>query len=158
MKTRVIFLLGFFILSMLACGQSAPPTPEPPTATPTIQQKLEQIVNDATSVCFGEFHAQISDKEIVVTTDVSTWSDSFDAAHSKKCLLAAQKGVWTAKGFSPSKVTVHVQALLVDKYGKKFVGDIARCVLTSTVAAKISWDGITPDGAWALYNERFILP
>ena len=153
----------------------SPATPIPlkptqaPTDTPTpqalsVKQKIANAIQadgEAVTFCFI-----ISDKlpaidvigqTVKITVDASQYPVSFDNDRAKECIFYLEKDAWTSNA-SLTQVTVHVQILLQDQYGKQFVGDLAWAILKKDTERQFVWENLDYNSAWAVYDSTYLLP
>lgn len=58
-----------------------------------------------------------------------------------------QKAIWTNALHAVKSVKVHILSDLIDAYGHKSQGDIARATLTKDTASNFVWDNLDQDSA-----------
>jgi len=143
-------------------SSTIPPTVAP-TQAPNVQQHITNAIpadSDTVSYCFivsNEITVVARGQTVVITADESHETDVFDNDRAKKCIFYLEKDAW-ASDPTLAQVTVNLQVLLQDKYGKQFVGDLAWALLKQETERKFVWENLDPVGAWALYDNTYLLP
>jgi hypothetical protein len=76
---------------------------------------------------------------------------------AQHCIFNLEQDAWTADP-SATQVTVHVQILLQDQYGKQSTGDTARATLKQATERNFVWANLSYTQAWSDYDETWLLP
>lgn len=178
-------LLVAISLLLVGCGEAVAPvaTPSPtayqPVATPAVTQAptripptpqvlsvKQKIANAIQADGYAVTYCFITDKlpaidvtgqTVEITVNASQESGSFDNDRAKECIFYLEKDAWTSNT-SLTQVTVHVQVLLQDQYGKQFVGDLAWATLKKDTERQFVWENLDYNSAWAVYDSVYLLP
>jgi len=139
------------------------PTPKP-TPTPSVKQKIENAIqNDEGAVTFCYIvdtktsMVEVTGQIVTITENASQAPSGVDSDRAKECIFYVEKDAWTS-GTALTSVTVHVEVLLQDQYGKQFIGDLARATLNKDTEQKFVWENLDYNSAWAVYDSTYQLP
>jgi hypothetical protein len=165
-----VMLLG--LVALAGCG-GAPSrvkvnTPTPPTPTATVPATtaghLTLVARQAVGQAAKTVDVTYSGSDRSAVVDVTlvwlpTWRDHFSQAQTaaKQACYQAQAALW-ASGVPLDKVTVIVLGQALDDYASVITSAYAEADLTASHARAIAWASLTPDQAWARYDNEFLRP
>ena len=144
---KKILVLVALSLFLVGCGETAP--------APTDMAGIVASDGDVQTYCYYMVDVTTG-SDVTVVVDSSPGPITIDAERAKSCIFYIMKSIYTH--FKPSSVSVRIEALLQDQYGKQSTGDIATAMLTQATASKLVWDNLDPDGAWNDYDSMWLLP
>ncbi len=140
-----------------------------PTDTPTqalsVQQKIANAIaadGSAVSFCLIVNAATtpvvaIAGQAVTITSDTSSEPGFINDDRAENCIFYLEQDAW-ASDPSATQVTVHVQILLQDQYGKQSTGDTAWAILKQATERQFVWANLSYTQAWADYDETWLLP
>jgi len=127
-------------------------------ATPTMQQRINQIVQDDGLGHNLSIEFDLASNTIIVTDDIGEqWDNSTYQNVGKQAILNIQKALWQSN-LHPHEVTVDILGPMLDKYGNTSTDNIMYASLTSDTALKCNWDNLYSDSAWDVYDDTWMLP
>lgn len=141
-------------------------TPRPPTPTPTARelalaalerQALGKLVEDV------QVTYDVGTRSVQVNTTVGGSvpnDDSTIAAAQeqvKTICFRAQAAMWNS-GTSFSQVAITVAGPILDQYAQATNGAYGAAVLTAATVKRFTWNSLTPDTAWGMYDNVFLRP
>ena len=137
-----------------------------PTPTPTTQQRLATLARRAAAgpnvqhvdTTYG---AQDGTVTVMVTLGGSVPVADADVSAMQGRVMSmcfqTQKALWTS-GIPLHMVTVTIVGPVMDLYGDRAIKVYAAAVLTAAKAAKLDWGSLSPDIAWAQYDNAYLRP
>jgi hypothetical protein len=137
-----------------------------PTATvpATTEGHLTLLSRQAVGSAAKQITVSYSESSKVATVDATliwypSWRDHFSLAQvaSKLACYKIQAALWTS-GVPLSKVIVIVLGQALDDYASVITSAYAEADIDSAHASAITWSAISPDQAWALYDNNFLRP
>lgn len=168
-KSRIIvvsIIVAFILLTMIGLIVTLN-TPNPTSNTPVLQatdtptpvltypQRIEQAINlPGSKVTFNDKTGK------VVVTYYAGEMINYDSGVllSKMYVFDIEKAIWNDGLGAVQSVEVHIQANLIDPYGKNSIGDIATATLTKTTATRFVWNNLDQNTAWLVYDTTWLLP
>ncbi len=154
-----------------SCSTDTSPVPtQAPIPTPTadvsdVKQNIANAIqadNDTVTYCLIVNAATTpvvtsAGQAITITSNTSSEPGFINGDRAKECIFDLEQDAWTADP-SASQVTVHVEILLQDQYGKQSTGDVAWAVLKQATERQFAWANLSYTQAWADYDQTWVLP
>lgn len=166
---------AFLAVAALLAGCGASPTtaakstattiPTPTATVPaTTEGHLTLLARQAVGVAAQKVMVTYVEASKEATVDVtliwySSWRDHFSLAQvaSKLACYQIQAALWSS-GVPLSKVIVIVLGQALDDYASVITSAYAEADIDSAHASAITWSAVSPDQAWALYDNNFLRP
>jgi len=146
MKKFTVPVFIVLAIVLVGCGESTP--------APTDMAGIVASDGDVQTYCYYMVDVTTG-PDVTVVVDSSPGPITIDVERSKSCIFYIMKSIYTH--FKPSSVSVSIEALLQDQYGKQSTGNIATAMLTQATASKLVWDNLDPDSAWSDYDNMWLL-
>lgn len=156
MNKRFLWLLVLCIATctLLACADSTATgvTPTTPGPTPTIQQRIQALV-DSNATLDDKATSSYDGHAVTVTVTLSEAFDNngYQLAIRSNC-FAINKALWqNVHGLD--SVEIDFLGPLVDAYGNNSIGGMGMCQLTATTEKLFNWNNLDADQAWSDYDQ-----
>lgn len=140
------------------------PTPTVTVDAAAVQQQLDalarQAAADFTSQVQTTYDASQRTAQVQVTvtwTDQITYTDiAKEQERDKTICFRVQQAIWNAGHLPVHQLIVTVLGPITTGYGEQYIDAHAAARLTSATAAGFTWATLTPDTAWARYDEAYL--
>lgn len=161
-------------IALLAGCDSSPTTTAKSTATTiptptatvpaTTEGHLTLLARQAAGTAAKQVTVSYLESSKEATVDVTliwypSWRDHFKLAQvaSKLACYQIEAALWTSR-VPLSKVIVIILGQALDDYASVITSAYAEADIDAAHASAISWSAISPDQAWALYDNNFLRP
>lgn len=138
--------------STLAQATQAPTATPKPTATLTVDQRVQQLVSSNASEAKSVKTSYASnDVEVNIVLDEAFDNGSYRTIIQENC-FNIQKALWTGHISGLDDVNIAFSGPATDKYGNPMTAAFGECELGAKTAAQFNWPGLDQQSAWQAYD------
>ena len=172
-RRGIVLALALMALAALAvlagCAAAGRAAPQPPTATPTAEQRVAALAQRAAGLPAQSVVATLNSAGDETLTLIATIGGPVPGTkaeiaaaqeRSKTICFQIERAVWTSAmpaGITQGEVKAVVVGPIYDDYADLTSGPYAAADLKAATARQLDWAHLTPDAAWDVY-AAFLRP